>query len=207
MSDLKIWMTGARGKLGQELTKCLQVDTRRIDITKEVPKFNFDLIIHAAAYTDVAMAEVNLNKCFLTNVNGTFNVVRTYKDTPFVYISTEYAKHPLGVYAITKYLGEEVVRQFCPHYLILRTLFKPNPWPFPYAYEDQYTQGDYVDVIAELIANKVKSWDKQTSETCLIGTGRKTMLELARRTRTDVLPNSVTEQRKKAGDIIPYDYE
>ena len=207
MSDLKIWMTGARGKLGQELVKHLNVDTRRIDITKEVPKLDFDLIIHAAAYTDVAMAEINLNKCFMTNVNGTFNMVRTYKDIPFVFISTEYAKHPLGVYAITKYLGEEVVRQFCPHYLILRTLFKPNPWPFPFAYSDQYTQGDYVDVIVPLIAEKIKNWDMKTSETCLIGTGRKTMFELAKRTRPDVESNSVTEQRMKVGGIIPYDYE
>ncbi len=207
MAKEKILMTGGTGKLGKEMKKVLDFTPTDFDITKEVPKIDCDVIIHAAAYTDVAMAEIRLDKCFATNVNGTFNVVRAYKDVPFVYISTEYAKHPLGVYAVTKYLGEEVVRQFCPHYLILRTLFKPNPWPFPFAYEDQYTQGDYVDVIAKLIAEKVKSWDKKTSETCFIGTGRKTILELARRTRPDVEPNSVTEQRKKVGDIIPYDYE
>lgn len=207
MNSQKILMTGATGKLGRELIKYLEVDGTRFDITKEVPKGNFDLVIHAAAYTDVAMAETNLNKCFLTNVNGTFNMVRAYKDTPFVYISTEYANHPLGVYAITKYLGEEVVRQFCPHHLIIRTLFKPTPWPFPFAYKDQYTQGDYVDVIAPLVAEKIKSWDRERSETSLVGTGRKTIFELAKRTRPDVLPNSVTEQRAKVGDIIPYDYE
>jgi len=207
MAKPRILMTGATGKLGKVLKDYLDFTPATFDITKEIPKGDYDLIIHAAAYTDVAMAETNLNKCFLTNVNGTFNLVRAYKDTPFVYISTEYAKHPLGVYAITKYLGEEVVRQFCPHYLVLRTLFKPTPWPFPFAYEDQYTQGDYVDVIAKLLAEKVKNWDRKTSETCLLGTGRKTIFELARRTRPDVKPNSVTEQRKKVGDVIPYDYE
>ena len=200
-------MTGARSKLGKELTKHLKVDSTRFDITKEVPKLDFGLVIHAAAYTDVAMAEINLNKCFLTNVNGTFNVVRTYKDTPFVYISTEYANHPLGVYAITKYLGEEVVRQFCQHYLIIRTLFKPTPWPFEFAYSDQYTQGDYVDVIASLIVDKIKSWDRKTNESCLVGTGRKTIFELAKKTRPDVQPNTVAEHRSKVGDIVPYDYE
>lgn len=157
-----------------------------------------DLVIHAGAYTKVQEAETEINACFNANVYGTFNLVNVYQDIPFVYISTEYARNPLGVYALTKYLGEEVVKQH-PQHLIIRTLFKPCPWPFDEAYEDQFTRGDYVDVIAQLIAEEVEKWDRQ-SKFMYIGTNRKTMLELAQRTKPDVIPNKITSS------IIPHDY-
>ncbi len=206
MNKPRILMTGASGLLGTELSKHIEVITTRFDITGDIPRKNYDLVIHSAAYTDVVKAEGEKKKCFETNVYGTFNVVNAYKDTPFVYISTEYAKNPLGVYALSKYLGEEVVKTH-PKYLIIRTLFKPRPWPFDKAYSDQYTQGDYLDVIAELVAQKIKEWDTKTSELCYVGTGRKTMYELAQRTKPEVEPNTVEDYRKKVGNIIPYDYE
>src|SRR6185295_17590637 len=95
-----------------------------------------------------------------------------------------------------------------PQHLILRTLFKPNPFPFPKAYFNQYTQGDYVDVIAELLAYKIQSFlvDPVSEETYL-GTGRKTILDLARRTRPDVESNSVDDYNREIGvNLIPKDY-
>jgi dTDP-4-dehydrorhamnose reductase len=159
------------------------------------------------AYTNVKLAESEgRNDCFNVNVYGTFNLVKHYKDTPFIFISTEYAYQPIGVYALTKKLGEEIVKTH-PNHLILRTLFKPNPFPFPKAYVDQYTQGDYVDVIAKLLASRVAEWDKKTRDLEYLGTGRKTMFELAKRTRPDVLPNSVDDYVKETGVLIPKDYE
>ena len=133
------------------------------------------------------------------NVIGTQNLVNAYFDVPFVYISSEYAKNPLGVYAMSKAMGESVVKAH-PHHLIIRTLFKPTPYPYEYAYEDQFTQGDYVDVIGKLIADEIKAWDG-TSKTIYVGTGRKRMIDLAKRTRPDVKPNRITNP------IIPHDYE
>ena len=48
------------------------------------------------------------DKCFQTNTYGTFNMVHTYMDTPFVYISTEYAFNPIGVYALTNSLEKRL---------------------------------------------------------------------------------------------------
>lgn len=194
-----ILLTGSNGKLGTELRKHINVTDFDSDITRQFSAKDNELVIHAAAYTYVGEAEDDAKNVFETNVFGTWNLVNAYKDKPFVYISTEYAKNPLGVYALTKYLGEEVVKLH-PNHLIIRTLFKPRPWPFDVAYEDQYTQGDYVDVIAKLIVDKIQSWDKKTSELCYVGTGRKTMLELARQTKPDVKANKVTNP------IIPRDY-
>lgn len=206
----KILITGGTGRLATELKKHLEGDYVGIenwDFIYQVPKGEYDLILHLGAYTDVQKAEKEVKKCFDTNVIGTYNLVETYKDTPFIYISTEYANKPLGVYALSKQLGEEVVKTH-PNHLILRTSFKPTPFPFPYAYEDQYTQGDYVDVIAKELARIVKNIDRNLSNmTGYLGTGRKTMYQMAQRTRPDVLPNKVNDYNAKIGKVlIPHDY-
>jgi dTDP-4-dehydrorhamnose reductase len=206
----KILVTGGTGRLAFELKKHLEAEYVGIenwDFIYEVPRGEYDLVIHMGAYTDVAKAEIEQEKCMLTNVMGTFNMVQTYKDTPFIYISTEWAHKPLGVYALSKQLGEEIVKTH-PCHLILRTLFKPNPWPFEYAYEDQMTQGDYVDVVAEILADIAKTWDQKSCRTDFLGTGRKSILELAKKTNPDVKPNSVNDWNKKLGKrLVPYDYQ
>lgn len=216
--DKRILITGGTGRLATELKKHLEgtyVGIEDFDFIYQVPKGEYDLILHMGAYTDVQKAEKEMKKCFDTNVAGTYNLVETYKDTPFIYISTEYANKPLGVYALSKQLGEEVVKTH-PNHLILRTSFKPTPFPFPYAYDDQYTQGDYVDVIAKKLADEIKHWIMDyenpfnftfACNTQYLGTGRKTMFEMAKRTRPDVLPNKVDDYNKKIGKIlIPHDY-
>lgn len=206
----KILITGGTGRLAAELKKHLEgeyVGIEHWDFIYEVPKKEYDLVIHMGAYTDVPKAEKEQEKCMATNVLGTFNMVQTYKDTPFIYISTEWAHKPLGVYALSKQLGEEIVKTH-PNHLILRTLFKPNPWPFEYAYSDQMTQGDYVDIVAKILADIANTWDKKTSKTDFLGTGRKSILDLAKRTKPDVKPNSVDDWNNKLGKkLVPYDYK
>jgi dTDP-4-dehydrorhamnose reductase len=207
----RILITGGTGRLATELKKHLSgdyVSTKDFDFTQDIPKKEYDLILHIGAYTDVKKAEFeDQKKCFMVNTYGTFNLAQTYKDTPFIYISTEFAYTPFCVYALTKKLGEEIVKTHKAPYLILRTLFKPTPFPFSKAYIDQYTQGDYVDVIAQLLAKRVRDWDRKTSSLEYLGTGRKTMFELAKRTRPDVEPNSVEDYMKETGLFISKDYE
>lgn len=210
-----ILITGGTGRLASELKKHLEgeyVGIEHFDFTysDEIPLGQYDLILHMGAYTNVRKAEDEKVKCLNTNALGTFNLVQKYKDTPFVYISTEYANKPLGVYALSKKIGEEIVSTH-PNYLILRTSFKPNPFPFPYAYEDQFTQGDYVDIIAGLLASQIKGLNLRESLSCKIeylGTGRKSLFEMAKKTRPDVLPNKVSDYIKEIGlNIIPRDYD
>jgi len=194
-----ILLTGFTGKLGKYLIKYPDVIGIKFDITKDIPDVDVDMVIHCAAYTDVMKAETDDEKCFHTNVYGTHNLVNHFKDVPFVLISSEYAKNPLGVYALSKKLSEEIVKSH-PHYLIIRTLFKPNPYPFDVAYADQFTQGDYVDIIAEKIWQHIRTWNRKNCELAYVGTGRKTMFELALRTKPNVKPNTITNP------IIPSDY-
>lgn len=199
---MRVLLTGGSGLLASHMT--IEADRpshQELDITKPIKPGQYDLIIHAAAYTGVAEAETERRACYDTNVTGTFNMLEAYPNTPFVFISSEYAHKPVNFYSVTKSLGEQMVMTH-PHHLIIRTLFKPRPFPFEYAFRDQVTQGDYVDVIAELIEATIADWDR-TSKLMYIGTGRKTMLELALQTRLDVKENSVKDIKSVK---IPADY-
>ncbi len=198
---------GGSGLLGKNLLPLLKKHNKvfspshlDIDITKPIEPKEYDLIILAAAFTDVEGAETRKKECFDVNVLGVMNVLTAYPSTPIVYISTEYAKNPVNFYALTKRMGEDLVKTH-PRYLIIRTLFKPKPWKYPRAFVDAYTQGDYVDVIAPLIEKEILNWDKQ-NRLVYIGTGRKTIYDLARQTR-DVEPIMTDEV---TGVKIPKDY-
>jgi len=207
----RILITGGTGRLAFELKKHLEgeyVGIEHWDLREAIPVKDYDLIVHMGAYTDVVKAESESRDCFMTNTFGTFNLLQNYANTPVIYISTEYARNPLGVYAKSKRWAEEIVKDHSAPYLILRTSFKPTPFPFPKAYIDQYTQGDSIDIIAEILAKRVKDWDRKTSLFEYLGTGRKTIYEMAIKTRPDVVGNSVDEYNQKIGkNLIPYDYE
>jgi len=203
--SIECLLTGGSGLLGTELQKLMEVDApshEEFDVLDRHFPHECDMVIHAAGYTDVAKAEIERRKCFEANVVGTCNFAMDYPER-FVFISSEYARNPVNYYSETKRAAELAVEAYADTYLIIRTLFKPRPYPWDKAFEDQYTQGDYVDVIAPLIAREIYEWDGE-SRTVYVGTGRKTMLELARRTRPDVQPNSIKDIKNVT---LPADYE
>src|SRR3990167_10608945 len=202
-----ILLTGGSGLLGTELQKYLDCETTRFDITQPVPqKFlrNWSLVIHAAAYTDVVKAEKDRKGCFLVNFMGTVNLAKTFRGIPFVHISTEYVYNPTNFYTLTKVEAEKAVVAFANPYLIIRTLFKSYPFPHPRAFVDQYTRGDYVDVIAPLIVSEIIRWDKKVSGARDVVTERKTMFELARRSNPEVEESWVDDIKEVR---LPKDYK
>lgn len=211
---MKILLTGASGKLGQELLKRKWKDIEFItpshkdmDITKAIRKYKVQAVIHAAAYTNVSKAEKDKKTCYNVNVDGTFNLLQIYR-CPFIYISSEYAFAPVNYYSYTKSLAECFVMLHARKYLIIRTLFKPNPYPYDRAPIDQFTQGDYVDVIAPLIKRRIIRWlnDKHSeSRLMYIGTGRKSIYDLAKRTKK-VKKCTLEEIARDTHTEYPYDY-
>lgn len=202
-------VSGGWGFLGHYLkTSGHRPSHKRMDITENPINWDvfedYDLIIHCAAYSKVAEAEVDKKNCFNANVNGTLNLLLNYPHTPFVFISSEYAHNPVNFYGLTKKIGEQLVKTHTAPYLIIRTLFKPYPYPYQYAFINQYTQGDYVTVIAPLIDKEIMDWDRKTSMIIYVGTGRKTMFELAKRSKPDVKSNLTTDIK---GVNIPNDYQ
>ncbi len=165
-----ILLTGGSGTLGsviQKLIHCIVSSSRELDIRdakqceNAVKKYNPDIIIHCAAYTDVANAETEKKKCWEVNVMGTENMVRAARGRRFVYISTSYVfdgrkgdyreddtPNPINFYALTKLAGELIVRQY-PRTLIIRTMFKKyGPWPYERAFIDQWTTAEFAPDIA-----------------------------------------------------------
>lgn len=196
-----ILLTGGSGLLGRHLFQhldCYAPAHAHFDVEKPVLPNGVSMIVHCAAYTDVARAEVERDKAYLVNVLGTLKLAEL--GVPLVYISTEYVfdgergnyseedpTNPVNCYARTKALGEKMAK-YAPRWLIVRTLFKPRPFEHPKAVTDQWTSGDYVDVIAPMIAKAVKLFEAEKLKGVIhIGTGRKSTYDLAKKSR-DVTP-------------------
>lgn len=96
-----------------------------------------DIIIHCAAMTNVDKCESEQDAAYKLNVLGTMNVANTCRkhNIRLIAISTDYVfdgmSHKpytefdlpnggLNVYGRTKWLGEQIVRQFCPNHVICR---------------------------------------------------------------------------------------
>lgn len=196
-----ILLTGGSGLLGRHLRQhldCIAPSRSEFDVERssELPA-GVSMIVHAAAYTDVERAEqdhVQRYTCFGVNVLGTLNMA--FLGVPLVYISTEYVfdgergdygeadvPNPVNAYARSKAIGE-LMAKHAPRHLIIRTLFKPRPFEHPRAVTDQWTSGDYVDVIAPQIAKAVKLFEAGAlSGIVHVGTGKKSTFELAKQSR------------------------
>ncbi len=207
---MKILYLGASGLLGKHLVPLLKQDHevltpshKKYDVLQFQEKLDCDLVINSIGYTDVVKAEKERTECFNVNSIGTLRISSLYDDKPLVQISSEYAHKPTNWYARTKQIGEMIALEHPTGVLIIRTLFKPRPFPHPKAFIDQFTRGDYADVIAEKIAKEINEWDMKT-KLIYVGTTRKTIFDLARETRHDVLPISVHDIK---GVVLPQDYQ
>lgn len=147
---MEILVTGYTGQLGHDVvqrglklglnmvgigSKDLDI-TNRVEVIDYVKKMNPDAIIHCAAYTAVDKAEDDKNACWNVNVEGTKNLAQAAKDinAKFLYISTDYVfngegespfketdkPNPIGYYGLTKYEGEQVVKQLLDNWFIVR---------------------------------------------------------------------------------------
>lgn len=223
-------MTGGTGTLGKEIVALLPdvvAPTRHaLDITqpetiaRTLDRYAPHVVVHMAAYTDVANAEQHREDCWRMNVMGTRNLVAALleRSIPLIYLSTDYVFYgdrgqyteddPVGMprnyYALSKLVAEEVVHVLS-QYVIIRTSFRPRIWPFSTAATDLYTSQDYVDVIAPDIAMVITSHGQIPYHVLHIATERKSTYELAVRRKPDVTPISRTELRVELPEDISLD--
>jgi dTDP-4-dehydrorhamnose reductase len=148
----KVLITGANGQLGKELVhyfsnkdgyEVFGFGREDLDITnqEQVDEIFFEIqpaaVIHSAAYTQVDLAESDVDKAYLVNGIGTRNVSVAAENigAKLVYISTDYVfdgtgikpyhefmqTSPIGVYGKTKLAGEQFVKDFHNKFFIVRT--------------------------------------------------------------------------------------
>jgi dTDP-4-dehydrorhamnose reductase len=156
---MTILVTGANGQLGREMRVIARgsddrylfadivcpddLDTFLLDITDidavraVVKRFEVDVIVNCAAYTDVDKAETDRERCALLNTQAPENLAIVMKETGglLVHISTDYvfagnADRPYGedapcaptsVYGRTKFDGETAIVKTGCRYIIIRT--------------------------------------------------------------------------------------
>jgi len=173
-----------------------------------VGKYNPDIVIHCAGWTDVLAAEKEKTKCWSVNVSGTENMVRASKGKRFIYISTHYVfdgmtgnykeddvPNPVNFYSLTKLIGEAIVVQY-QNTLIIRTGFKKDgSWEYEKAFVDQWTCSDFS---SERAPDIIKASLMTTLKGVIHISGkRKTIYDLARRTSPNVGKISIESARVK----------
>jgi dTDP-4-dehydrorhamnose reductase len=146
---LRIFITGNKGQLGRALQTAL-IDhtlagcdlpelsiTDREAIGEAVTNFAPDVVVHAAAWTDVDGCARDPDRAHLVNGVGTQNVALACAacDAAMVYVSTNEvfdgtatepyretdAVNPINPYAVSKAAGERFTREALTHYYIART--------------------------------------------------------------------------------------
>ena len=108
-------------------------------VNKQIDSSLPDIIINSAAYTQVDACETNYDLAYKSNAIGPKNLANKCKQLgiPFIHISTDYVFEgnennnkpykeddklgPKTVYGKTKLEGENLVKQNCDKYFILRT--------------------------------------------------------------------------------------
>ncbi len=145
---MRILITGASGQLGHELQPVLRdhqltlLDVPGFDLTKPAVEASIaaaqpDVVIHAAAYTDVDGAEREPERAMAINAAGTERVAKgaATVGARLLYLSTDYVfdgrqgvpyretdrPNPLNVYGRSKYAGEQLALTHCPNTLVIRT--------------------------------------------------------------------------------------
>lgn len=145
----KLLITGAQGQLGQALQaqfvdhEVMAWDIQDLDICqieqvrKAVNHLRPDIVINAAAFTQVDQAETHQEAAYRGNALGPRNLALATKEmnVPLVHFSTDYIfdgrqsrpyhefdqPNPLSVYGRSKLAGENEVQKGNPRHFIVRT--------------------------------------------------------------------------------------
>jgi UDP-glucose 4-epimerase len=135
----KVLITGNSGYIGSHLTKMLQEEYEVYGLDINPPQIElklqykadirrmievndeFDTVIHLAALVNVGESEQIPIQYYITNLNGTMNVLNKIKTKNFIFASTGAAVGCESAYGISKRAAEDIVREFC-------TIHRPTPY-------------------------------------------------------------------------------
>jgi dTDP-4-dehydrorhamnose reductase len=145
---MRVFITGGHGQLGGALARIFTdadfylgrhgtEDITQPKIIKTILDFKPDVVIHAAAMTDVDACELNPDQAFHANEQGTKLVAESAHRAGaiMVYVSTDYVfdgskttpyletdlPSPINVYGRSKLMGEKATQAGTSRWLIIRT--------------------------------------------------------------------------------------
>jgi len=153
----KALITGAAGLLGSKLVEALSegyevIPTHRAhrihpdsvkmdivdgsEVARVLTEVKPELVVHAAAETNVDKCEINRESAWSVNAEGTRNIAAVCGKigVKLVYVSTDYVfdgekelyseedeANPVNYYGLTKLEGERFVKELCEDFIIART--------------------------------------------------------------------------------------
>ncbi len=145
---MRIFLTGADGQLGHELQRALakhdlvlglypKFDLLNPKVGQQIRAVKPDLVMHAAAFTNVDGAERDPDMAMAVNARGTEYVAQAAADSGArcIMVSTDYVfdgqkgspylesdqPNPINVYGRSKLEGERLALARCPNTLVVRT--------------------------------------------------------------------------------------
>jgi dTDP-4-dehydrorhamnose reductase len=148
---VKILITGSRGQLGQELVETLperghevvalsrsELDVAdREAVQRSIEAYSPELVINAAAYTNVDGCETEMDLAYLVNALGPRNLAQACerRGCQLLHVSTNYVfdgesdrpyepfdpPNPISAYGRTKLAGEEYVKHLLNRWYIVRS--------------------------------------------------------------------------------------
>ena len=211
---MKILVLGHKGMLGSDLMVRLAaahdmtgIDIGDFDITKEddcvrvIAEWLPDVVVNAAAYTNVDGCEADRERCFAVNAGGVKNIALACrgKGIRIVHFSTDYIfdgrketpyletdpPAPLNVYGASKLEGERLLDAFSDHWLLIRTawLYGRNGKNFVKAILEKASTVETLDVVDDQIGAPTYSWDLAAAVQLLIEGGQQGIYHLTNRGR------------------------
>ena len=225
LENKKILILGAHGMLGQVLGEIFSdchpllwgrgdLDiTNKEEVEEKIVSVAPDIIINAAAYTNVDGAEEEEDLALRVNGDAAGYIAQVAKkaDSLLVYISTDYVFNgsrvegydenerdffPLNVYGESKLAGEQNIEEILDHYYIIRTswLYGPGGKNFVTTMLQLANERDSLKVVNDQIGRPTFTRD--------LGKGIRSLLEDTPEYGIYHLTNSVPE----GGGISWYDF-
>jgi dTDP-4-dehydrorhamnose reductase len=196
---MRILITGAGGQLGRALQAALADDditalaharleiAKLRDVSEAIAANRPDIVINAAAYTNVDGAETEREEAYRCNALGPRNLAlaTSARHIPLLHVSTDYVfdgasekpyhefdqTNPLSIYGKSKLAGEQAVAACNPRHYIVRTawLYSPDGKNFPRTMlslasrdevrvvSDQYGSPTYAPHLAEAIVDLIET--------------------------------------------------
>ncbi|MHB8908191.1 MAG: dTDP-4-dehydrorhamnose reductase [Syntrophales bacterium] len=186
-SDLTLRLTGAHAVTGRDMDAFDIVSPD--DCMRVVAECSPEVVINAAAYTNVDGCEANRERCFAVNAAGVKNMALACRDRgiTLVHFSTDYIfdgrkgspyveedlPAPLNVYGASKWEGEQYLRDLAERAILIRTawLYGPHGNNFVKTILEKASTGKTLEVVDDQIGSPTYTRDLATAVQLLIEGG------------------------------------